>query len=94
MRFPSKARDDLEEFRRRSGMSLAALGELVGSDQPAMSRILKGERKPGRALSVRIETETGVPALLWDVSPSEAASADDAGAFRDPSTATGTDGAA
>jgi hypothetical protein len=84
VRYQSRARDALEVAKTKASSSLTDLAKLLDSDQPAMGRILRGERRPGRGLSMRIQSTLGIPASWWDEPPADAAGK--------PTASTGTGG--
>jgi hypothetical protein len=53
------------EIRRRS-LSHAAFSRELGEDGGKMAKILYGDRKPGRSLSLKLRNQFGTPIEAWD----------------------------
>lgn len=93
------ARDRLARFISDEGLSQARAGELFGCSQGLISKILRGERTPGRQLANRIADATGkwrhgpIASREWDAI--ELGRRDKAPASpAEPLKATGTDNGA
>lgn len=50
--------DKLKTFRAEANLTVSALAQQVGISQPYMSRILRGDRKPGGRVMAKIEEIT------------------------------------
>lgn len=55
---PDPPRERLIRFITDRGLSQAEAGELLGCSQGLVSKILRGDRKPGLALAFKIERAT------------------------------------
>jgi len=66
MRYPSLARRTLEELKKTREWSLTDIAAMVDSDQPAIGRLLRGERQPSRILAAKIAEKLLIPVSDWD----------------------------
>lgn len=53
------------EIRRRD-LTHAAFSRELGEDAGKVAKILYGERKPGRSLSLKLRNAFGIPIEAWD----------------------------
>lgn len=58
-------RERLRAYMARQGLKQVDLARELGMSQPGLSRILKGQWRPGLKVAVRIERATGIPASCW-----------------------------
>lgn len=62
-------RERLAEYRDRCGYKQYELAKLIEVDEPYLSQLLSGRRRPGLPTAVRIERLTGIPAESWLLTP-------------------------
>lgn len=53
--------EPLEQYRTENGLTKTQLADLLGVSPTMVSLIASGERKPGFALTKKIEAVTGIP---------------------------------
>lgn len=58
-------RERLAAYLRRSRLKQNELADMVGVSAPYLSQIVRGRRKPGLDMALRIEQVTGVPVDSW-----------------------------
>jgi transcriptional regulator with XRE-family HTH domain len=59
----------LNQYRLRIRLKQRELADLLGLTEQYVSKLLSGSRRPGLAIAMRIERQTGVPAEAWLDSP-------------------------
>lgn len=66
----------LSTYISQTGVKQAVLAEQLGIKPPHMSLLVRGDRKPSRALAAKIElvTDGAVPVSIWDEQPLKKAS--------------------
>lgn len=58
-------RERLRAYRKRNGLTVEALSELLGCSRSFLWAIFSGERKPGLEIAFQIERLTGIDARDW-----------------------------
>lgn len=59
----------LAAYANERGLSQKALAAMIGVDQPRMSRMLSGQRRPGRRSAVALLETCGIPLAAWEQAP-------------------------
>lgn len=57
--------DQLRDWMKRRGFSLAEAADFFGWDQTFISKLINGRRSPGLANAHIIEAKTGIPTQAW-----------------------------
>ena len=58
-------RQRLADYVTRSRLKQYELADLLAIHETTLSQILHGKRRPGLDIALRIEAETGIPAVSW-----------------------------
>lgn len=62
-------RERLADYIDRSRLKQYELADILRIHETTLSQLLHGKRRPGLDIALRIEAETGVPALSWSENP-------------------------
>lgn len=58
-------REQLTDWMKRRGLTARETAAQFGWDETFVSKIVRGERRPGLTNAVKIERETGIPVAAW-----------------------------
>lgn len=55
----------LARARKQAGLSLARVGRMLGVSRSYVCRLERGQRKPGLALALKLQSGFGIPPEEW-----------------------------
>ncbi len=61
----NKGAEALDRFRLKKGWSQKDLAEFVGLDEPTISRLIRGIRRPNLEQALKLQMRANVAADLW-----------------------------